>query len=134
MTSFSNFELNDNIILKETLRIDLNKRRISGQFSAFKFVDKETKQHIVFIPSFDVSGYGETLEKANEMLKFCLDDMFDKLINMPHHGISSELSRQGWKKAFYNKQFSKAFVDIKGNLQNFNAETDSIQRLTLTAA
>ncbi|MEO5997649.1 MAG: hypothetical protein ABIN89_12995 [Chitinophagaceae bacterium] len=66
----------------DTLRIDSKKGKVEGQFDTIKYVDKETMQIVVYIPSVEVSGYGETYEKAAEMLKFNLNEFFEYLTNL----------------------------------------------------
>jgi hypothetical protein len=130
----SDFRMVDIVAESESLRIDQNKKKITAILAVFKFVDKDTHQHIFYIPSLEVTGYGEIPEKAEEMAKASLDDTALFLLNLEPEELLKELSRWGWKKKLFNKQFSKSYVDMGGELRNFNVEESSIQRLTLTAA
>lgn len=118
----------------EQLHINLHKRHVHARVTAFKFLDKDTKQTVIYIPSLELSGYGETIEKAREMVQFTIKDSFDFILDMPADELRSYLSNLGWKKTMFNKDFSKAYVDGDGVLRNFNADEKTIERLELTAA
>lgn len=106
-----------------------------GSMTILKFQDKDTKQIISYCPSFDISGYGDTEEKAIEMLKFNISELFNHLTRLSPKQMESELSDLGWKQSkFRHKEYSKAYVDINGQLQNLNAVDNKVERLTLHAA
>ena len=120
---------------KESIRVNKAAGRINGYISVLKFVDKDTKQFMIFCPSLDITGYGATGKKAIEMLKFSILEYFEYLIKLPSKQIESELNKLGWKQnRLRHKQYSKAYVDINGELQNFNAVDNKVERLTLHAA
>lgn len=114
--------------------IHIGKGKATLSVVALKFVDKDTKQKCVYLPSLDISGYGETDEKATEMAKFCIIDFFQYLFTLPPDKLQIELAKFGWKRSMFKKDFSKAYVDGNGVLQNLNAENDKVERVTLTAA
>lgn len=119
---------------RESLHINLGKREINASIVAFKFVDKDTNQFVVYIPSLEVSGYGETIEKAIEMLNFSADQCFLHLTSLTHTELKKELARLGWSRTIFKKDFSRAYVDANGQLQDMNAVAGSVERLTLQAA
>ncbi|MEP7169226.1 MAG: hypothetical protein ABI855_07630 [Bacteroidota bacterium] len=93
-----------------------------------KYRDKDTKQVIIYLPSLEISSYGETEIKANKMLNTCLVEYFDFLLKSSFEKIGKELSKLGWKHdKIRKKEFSKAFVDIDGNLKNFNAINNKVE-------
>lgn len=119
---------------EDSLHINATRSRISGYISVLKFIDKDTKQWICFAPSFNLSSYGETQAKAITMLKGSLDELFKSFIEMPPAQLQSELHRMGWKRnRFRNKDFSRTFVDADGNLNNFNADENKVERFALVA-
>ena len=130
----SNFLQAGNSQSSEELHINLRKRSITATMNAFKFIDKDTKQHVIYLPSFELSGYGDTFEKAQEMLKFSVDNLFDFLINLSASEMQIELSRLGWKKSVFNKDYSWVNADIHGELRSLNAVDDKVEQITLTAA
>jgi len=137
MGAFEQFDLVPNTSdSKDHLHINVRGGgiKISSNLSSFRFLDKDTKQYIFFIPSLDISGYGETPQIATEMAKFCLDDFYEGLSKLSRKDIEKELFKLGWKKGLFNKDFSKAYVDGLGELKNFNVELDKVEKLTITAA
>ena len=119
---------------EDSLHINATRSRISGYITVLKFIDKDTKQWVCFAPSFDLSSYGETQEKAIAMLKGSLDELFKNFVEMTPDQLQAELHRMGWKKnRFRNKEFSRAFVDADGNLNNFNADENKVERFALVA-
>lgn len=118
--------------IDEVIRI--TKEQVKATLAAYKFIDKDTKQIVITIPSIEVSGYGETYEKAEEMAQFSIADYFAFLLSLGRDEIKTELAQCGWKqRLFHNKEFSKVSVDANGDLQNFNAEEGSIEKLSLVA-
>ena len=109
-----------------------NKMNFKGQFSGFSMIDADTNQHIIYLPALEVTSYGETLEKADEMMKANVEDFFNYLSRMTHKQFESELQKLNWKKdKFKNKEFSKCFVDPQGELKNFNISEGSLKSLSL---
>ena len=118
-----------------SLHIDLSKGKIGFHLSNYSYVDKDTKQHVVYLPALQITGYGETVERAQEMLNFSVEEFCKYLLELTPNKISIELSKLGFKKdRFRNKDYSKSFVDATGELQNFNAENGKIEKSTLVAA
>lgn len=112
-------------------------RGIDARISLLTFIDKDTKQHIVFCPAFDLTGYGSTLEKAYEILDFNLDQFYEELYALSPERQNSVLIKLGWKKDKYrNKNYSSIFVNVDGELENFNIQEGSLklQSVTLQAA
>lgn len=118
----------------ETLHVNSRTRKVKAAISVVKYRDKDTRQIVLYTPALDISGYGNTEEKAREMLRFSIAELFKLLTSISPKEIEIELASLGWKhNPFKNKEFSKAFVDGDGELQNLNAVGDTIERLTLTA-
>lgn len=119
----------------DTMHIRIGGRKITGHLSVYKFQDKDTKQFVLYVPSLEVTSYGESEEKASEMIKTAIQDYFDYLVSMPSKKVAEELSQLGWKKHWIkNKEYSKAYVDISGELKNLNAIEDKVEMLTLETA
>jgi len=136
MGTFNNFSIikkaDENFI--DSLRIDPNKRNIKAYIGILKFVDKDTLQWVYYMPALDITGYGKTEEKASEMLKFSIGELFNHLLSLSSKRLQVELSNLGWKRNYFrNKEYSKSYVDIDGELQNFNAIDNKVERLSLVA-
>ena len=120
---------------KDTLHVNYTSHHIKGHLTAFRFIDNDTNQWVVYLPTLELSGYGETLEKAQEMLRFHIEDFSSNLVNISRKESSILLQSLGWSQdAIFKKDFSKVFVDEQGQLQSFNAKENSLQRVTLEAA
>lgn len=119
----------------EELHINFTKKQVQGRLGAVRYIDKDTKQHILYMPSLDISGYGETQAKAWKMLKFCIEDFFTHLLGHKQSEVNKALKALGWEKSFlFHKEFSRAYVDNEGQLQNLNAEENTIEQVSVTAA
>ncbi len=119
----------------DSLHININSQRINFNLNTFKYRDKDTRQIVFYIPSLELTSYGATEEKATEMIKFSIDDYFTFLLTLPTKKLQKELSSLNWNQSILkNKEYSKAYVDVSGQLKNFNAVGDKVERLTLVAA
>lgn len=132
--NLTNFSFSKKSNRQETLRVDIRHGKLNANLQAYRYIDRDTKQVVYFIPSIEISGYGENDSKAEEMLRFSLADFAAHLLSQPREKIHTELASLGWKKGIFNKEYSKAYVDENGELQNLNAEENKVERLTLTAA
>ena len=130
---FNVTEVNEKINF-DTIHINQNKKLITGYINVYRFIDKDTKQIVVYAPSFDVSGYGQTKEKATIMVKESLSALFISLLKMSPTQLNLELSKLGWKKnRLRNKDFSNPAVNIQGKLKDLNADKNQIERFALVA-
>ncbi|MEP6465249.1 MAG: hypothetical protein ABJB05_03040 [Parafilimonas sp.] len=121
-----------NQIAHDTFR--LTNKEMAGQFVVTSFQDADTKQYIVMIQSFHLSGYGETKEKAAQMLTESLRDFFSYLKSHPVKQVKKILYEMGWKTdKWHNKQFSNVSVDKDGQLQGLNIVENSFEQYAVTA-
>lgn len=119
----------------DSIRINRQRKELSAQVSAVRFKDRDTNQVIVYIPTLDISGYGDNLTEAETLIKECMNDFFIYLTTLTQKKMDAELDRLGWKKErFFNKRFTHPSVDVDGSLQNFNVEPNSVERFSLHAA
>lgn len=94
--------------------------KIKASISVYKYQDKETNQFIVYIPSLEISGYGETDQKATEMAQNSVKEYLLSLAFMLPKKAESELASLGWKhNRIRNKDYSKSYVDLSGELKDF---------------
>lgn len=133
MTMFHTFE--STAAASENLKVDRVKRLITVVVSSFTYVDKDTKQYVIYCPSLELSGYGETREQAQEMFRFSLDDLFKFWMNGSPEVMDEDLKKLGWKNdRLFRKEFSKDFVDAAGLLADLNSENDQVERVNLAVA
>ena len=103
-------------------------KKVSGKLTLFRYRDKDTRQIVYVVPTLDISSYGATTQKANEMLKFSVNDFCRYITDLSPKKIEAELIRLGWKhNQLKKKEYSKIFVDEGGELKNFNAVGDSVE-------
>src|SRR5215469_2427598 len=115
-------KVSDNTLKEETLRIDRHKGIAKMEVRVYRFQDKDSLQFVLFAPSLQLTGYGCTIEKADEMLRFSIEDFLNHLASLRPSELGAELVKLGWKHVPYaKKQYSKAYIDINGELCNFNA-------------
>lgn len=118
---------------KENLIINRREHKISSTLTVYKFRDKDTNQMIFYIPSLELSGYGAEEKKAMKMLKFSLDDLFKRFCNIPQQQLNFELAQLGWRhNPLKKKEYSKSYVDLDGNLKDFNAVNNEVEAAILT--
>ena len=135
MGTLNYFKVGKRDIDQDVLHIHSNRKRVTGTIGVLKFIDKDTQQWVYFAPSFDITSYGETEDKAAEMLKSSFNDCIDHMMKLSSKQLEAELTKLGWKhNKLRNKEYSKAYIDVSGELKNFNAVDDKVERLTLEAA
>lgn len=100
--------------------LHIGKKSVEANLSAFKYQDKVTNQFIIYIPSVEISSYGETKEKAEEMIHESLKDLCKYLISLSPKDLKAELDKLNWKKhKIKNKDYSKSYLDFRGELKAF---------------
>lgn len=110
---------------KESLNINIKKQTLKGNFSAIAFKEGETQ--IVYIPSLQLSSYGDTLDEAREMMEKVLHDFSKNLVTLPEAKVNSILTNLGWKKdSIFKKRMTNlsetTFDDI---IKEFNLPKDT---------
>ncbi|MEZ4801625.1 MAG: hypothetical protein R2797_02550 [Gelidibacter sp.] len=80
-------------------------------------------------PSLNVSGYGDTKEEAQESFKHHMNTFWEELKKLKMEERHLMLRNLGWNNKFYaKKQYSKAFVDENGVLQDLQSvEINSLE-------
>lgn len=109
----------------------------SGRFKAHLklFTGKQGDYFVSFFPSLNVSGYGETPEQSAEDAEYNIKVFIEDIMALNKSSIDKELRKLGWERnTFFKKKFSKASVDEKGVLQNFDSPEEVIQTTIETLA
>jgi hypothetical protein len=103
-------------------------RQLISTLTILSFRDNDTKQHVKYAPSLELSGYGKTLAKAEEMLQEAIHDEFRRLIAMQPKQVRASLINLGWMlDPLHNKQLSHVVIDKHGALQGFNVDLNSVK-------
>lgn len=117
---------------QDKLHIDFTHRRVKGNLTCVQFTDADTNMIVVYLPSLELSGYGDTAAEAHELLKDSLDEWFIHLLTKTREEVKKELNKFGWTQdQFRSKDFSKAYVDGAGVLQNMNPVEGSIKHMAI---
>ena len=99
--------------MKEELKVSRkgNNTNIKGSVIGFQFTDKETESIVIYVPSLDISGYGQTVTKALEMVQFSINSYMQELCKLPLKSIHQELFKLGWsKQKFHTKILNPNFT------------------------
>ncbi|GAB4042067.1 type II toxin-antitoxin system HicB family antitoxin [Spirosoma jeollabukense] len=108
------------------LTIDYGRGMIKGTFSIYTFEDNGFIVH--YIPSLNLSAYGDTEQEASEMLKDAiLPDFCQKLFAASRPKSFEHLSKLGWSAVSResDKFENTAYVDRNGVLRNFDLPEDT---------
>jgi predicted RNase H-like HicB family nuclease len=82
---------------------------------------KEDEIHYAYMPSFDLTGYGNTEEEAKESLKIVLEEFLRYTLNK--NTLFIEMQRLGWKIKNKNKPM---FAPQMSDLININEQLKDI--------
>ena len=97
------------------------------------FNGKQGDFFLSYCPALSISGYGKTEYEAEEFIKHEMVIFCEDLVNMHSDERDHYLLSLGFKRErFRNKNFSKAYVDGNGRLQDFDEGT--VQRKILQTA
>ena len=94
----------------------------------FSGKDKETGCFLSVIPSLQISGYGNTIEEADDMIKSSLNEYIKELTKLSAKDRDIELMRTGWKKAAHKNREFRPYVDSEGILRDFEFDGDIKKR------
>lgn len=128
-TEFSAKPLSKDSPLKETLRFAPHemKANVAG------FAGKQGEFWVSYIPSLNISGYGETEEEAIKDMKYNLDVFCEDLFDASQEQREIYLKELGWNRhRHFNRQFSKSFVDENGGLRDFD-NPEQVKQIKFTA-
>ncbi|MEX0813412.1 MAG: hypothetical protein WD048_14430 [Chitinophagales bacterium] len=118
----------------------MDKESIKIGTSRFKahlkmFTGKQGEYFVSYFPSLNVSGYGKTFKESTEDAEYNLKVFIKDIMELNKSLIDKELKKLGWERnTFFKKKFSKASVDEKGVLLNFDSPEDVIQTTIETPA
>jgi hypothetical protein len=119
-------------IKKESLKVNIKKGKIDSHIHVFRFKDRETKQIVYYAPSVEVSGYGSNDKKAQQMFILSVEDFLKSLFELSPKKLQNELQKMGWKQnKVQNKEYSPAYIDLYGQLQNLNMVAEEFEMLTV---
>lgn len=120
---------------KEFIKISSGKhpKIIKAQFRSVEFENDGV--HIVYIPSINLSAYGNTEKEADDMMSVALKDAIIAFNECEPFELVSQLKSLGWERnvIFSSEMSNKAHIDNKGILREFDlAEDTQIEERLLT--
>ena len=115
--------------IKESIRIKGNNIKIKVLISSGKDGD-----HFVAVsPALLVSGYGDTEEEAKQSFQENIETFCHDLIKLSPEQKITELRKLGFsQEKYFNKNFSKVYVDENGVLQGLEPSTLKTSMLEAT--
>lgn len=118
----------------EFLKINFRKKMVEGNVFAHSF-ENEGKR-IIYVPSLNISGYGNTEEEAREMVNISITDFLDTLFSVREAKALDEIKFLGWTKdKFFPKRYYPPFVDRDGILREFDlSEGTKIETMSMSVA
>lgn len=128
---FSMFKMTPSELKNEKDTIRIKNEKISCSLNVYS--GKQGDYIINYCPSLKISGYGKTEEEAEDFIKVEMEVFCEDLHSMNTKEKEAFLSSLGFKRdVFATKNYSKAFVDENGKLQEF--EEGSLQHKMLESA
>jgi hypothetical protein len=80
---------------------------------------KDNDQWVFVSPSLNVSGYGNSIEEAKESFTHNVEVFMGDLFKLGVNDRMKYIKSLGWiKDKFFDRRYSKVFVDSDGILQN----------------
>lgn len=115
--------------VKEFLKIKVNNKNNRSVKGCLRTVEFEDNGHfVIYIPSLQLSAYGDDITEAKEMLEVVVDDFCDSLTELSEGQALAELRKFGWEKnSYFTKRFenSNTYIDREGILKDFDLPSDT---------
>ena len=120
---------------QDSFQISFSSKKLKGSFRIYYFMDHD--HYIAYMPSLQLTGYGDNRKEAVDMLiDIVLDDFCENMLELRVEKANELLASLGWKrnKLFHKKFTSTSYVDKEGVLRNFNLPLETkIESEVLTA-
>ena len=88
--------------IKESISLDIRKKIFNIEARGIAF--KDDQYSIIYIPSLEISAYGQNIKQAKKMLEIQLDEFSENLFKLPTSSIHQEFKRLGWKRDKFFKR------------------------------
>lgn len=88
--------------------------------------------HIIYSPSLNISGYGSNFKEAEELFKSSIEAFALDIRELSSKKRNAALAQLGWhKEKLKQKNFSHAFIDKEGVLQNLGLDLQEVNESEL---
>ncbi|MCB0503216.1 MAG: hypothetical protein KDD32_11065 [Bacteroidetes bacterium] len=95
----------------------------SANFRIKVYIGKQGDYWGFVAPSINISGYGHSKKEARDSFEHNIDVFGDDLFELTVKERITVLKELGWEQhKFFQKRFSKCYVDENGVLQNFDQD------------
>jgi len=113
----SSFKILSDTNHSEKIRIKSNEIEMNLQV----FKGKSQGSFVFYAPFVEFSGYGKSAKEALESFQLSLELFSEEILALKKEVQKIHLQKMGWKQEkIKTKNFSKAFIDANGVLQNFD--------------
>lgn len=86
--------------------------------------------YIFYSPSLNISGYGDSHLEGENSFKENIWVFIEDILELSHKKRIELLQSLGWKRNdLFHKQYSRVFVDPKGDLKGLNIKKPVIQSM-----
>lgn len=114
----------DNTEATENLRISNSELNLTIRV----FDGKDGDFFILFSPSLNISGYGLSKKDAEESFKTSIEAFALDIKELSTKKREAALTKLGWhKEKLKQKNYSHAFIDKEGILQNLGLELEQLK-------
>lgn len=111
-----------------------NYKGISGTLNTLEFLDHGS--FTIFVPSLNLSSYGDTIVEAKEMMtKVVIPDFCETILEQSVEKAINDLKDLGWSQSpFFKKELSRtAYINKKGLIKELNiSENTEVNERVLT--
>lgn len=118
---------------EEFLRVDFRSKRKHANGKIVLLTILTGNQFVIYAPSLNLSGYGDTEIEATSMFFVALNDYFVHLSQLNGSQVLQELKEYGWaRRPYLAKQLRNIkFIDEKAIIEDFDlpAETPIKRKL-----
>jgi len=112
---------------QEVIKLNLRKGEGHGTIRVVEFKDHQF--YVAYMPTLNLSGYGDTENEALDMLfKDVLMDFFEHLMKLSETEVTEELAKYGFMKSgYFKKRFTSVgpHVELSSILSKLNLPPDT---------
>lgn len=120
---------------KEHLRIKKNKgiTHLNCSVNGYHFIDEDTKMHMIYVPALEISGYGDSIEEADNMVYTSIKDLCKEFVKLSLKDLGADLTRLGWAKEKLHSKIFKPNFNTEEVLKEDGIENYQLKEFNLAA-
>lgn len=78
---------------QQEIKINLKHQTVTGKLTLFNFIDNG--HHIAYLPALNLTGYGDSIDEANELVDVVMEDYWKSLFALSEKKVLEELKKLG---------------------------------------